>query len=68
VRATLYWRAERRDGQLVVGWEDQESAAELAERLHRQRCKWATIEQAGVEIGGVDAHPETGKRTWWGEA
>lgn len=36
----------------------------------RYRSGWRelTVRCAGVEVGGIAQHPETGRRSWWAQS
>lgn len=56
----------RRDGVPVGGSTASSSAPELTKRLFDRRLGSAIVtDAAGVVVGEIGPHPDTGRRTWW---
>lgn len=63
----IHYRGRRRDGAGCVGVEPVEDPAEFVAARFRQGWARLTVELDGREIGGIEPHPDNGRRTWWCE-
>ena len=65
---TCQYRGERRDGAGCVGtFKRGESVIEFVEAKYRQRWAWLTVEENGIEVGGITVNDDTGQRIWWAD-
>lgn len=62
------YRGTRRDGVAIVGkLPPGETTESYVERQFLTGWRALTVERDGERIGGIEAHPDTGTRTWWAE-
>jgi len=65
----LAWRGQRRPSQTpMIGRTTQPATELVQERFDKD---WARLEvtdaETGEQVGGIDLHPDTGKRSWWAD-
>lgn len=67
VPAVYRYRGVSRAGTNVTGVFSDEEPAVFAQVRYQRRWRWLEIDdEAGEHVGGIQPHPDTGKRIWWG--
>lgn len=62
------YKGHLRGGTSVTGDVPQGTApASFAQKAFDKRWRDLTITRAGIDVGGISIHPDTGRRDWWGE-